>query len=372
MKRSLVPVLAVVLVALVVGIVIGLGTPSNAAIVNGEALPSSQVNDDLAAISASQGYRCYLNAVAYVRTSGSSGLGSISGATPSSYSSSFVANWLDQEITDVLVTQANGRATSISPAELSAARADLIGSMDSTLSQVASTQYACRTNAASILGSMPSSFVDRQVAAQAQSESLIVRGGGTSLDTSSLLHYFVAHASSFDSICVSGILAADKATAAALRAQLVAGADFASVAAASSLDTGSKANGGALGCFAPGTSNYQSVQTDVGSLASGQISQPLPSQQGQYVLLTVTKRTPTAFPSIESYVRRVVLAADAAKSQGSATRLLRRAEVTVNPLYGAWQRQLGGIGVIPPMAPQASLVPAPLLNQPGASNVTGG
>jgi len=79
------------------------------------------------------------------------------------------------------------------------------------------------------------------------------------------------------------ILVADEATAQSIRAQLVAGADFATLAAANSIDTGSKDKGGDLGWFGRGTM-VQEFETAAFALQIGEISQPVQSTDGWHII----------------------------------------------------------------------------------------
>ena len=358
MRRTLLIVLATVVFIVAAGslaLLVGPGPAPNAALVNATPIPNQQVTSDINTVVNNHPYLCYLNAATLVRTSGSSGLGSVTGSKPNTWSPSFVASWLDQEITAEVVAQENAKLGIPAPSatDLALAKADLIGSMDSTLSQVASTAYACPTSATAILDSMPADFVQRQVLAQANSEALLAHEGGVALDDQSLRRYFEENRSHFDTVCVSGILLGNQATASSVRTQLEGGANFADVAAFASQDA-SRTKGGALGCFTPGSANYQSVQTDVGSLAVGQITQPLASQNGKYVLLKVTSRTPSTYESVRSVVRRTALGVDASRVSQQANNLVKNANIWIDPTYGTWNASKGG--VIPTTTPIPAVV----------------
>lgn len=368
-RRALAPVLIAIVVAVVVGAAVGASTKPNAAIVNGQRISEASIDSDLTALAANPSYLCYLNASTLVRTGGQSGLGSVEGAGEGTLSTGFSSQWLDQRVTSTLVAQ---RVAALgiedpTPAQLAAAREDLIGSINSTLAQVSGSQYACATTGAALLESMPTWFTDDQIRAQALSEALLSTLGGRSLTTESLQSYFNANPGDFDTICISGILLADKATAASVRSELEAGADFATTAQAKSIDSATKASGGALGCFSPDSAQYQSVQKDVGSLAVGGLTKPLASSNGAYVILTVTKRSPTSFSSIESIVRRSVLAVAATRASNAAARLVRTAVVWVNPRYGSWSAGASASGVVAPQSPPVSWIPNASANVPSSS-----
>jgi len=366
--RSALAIVSAIVVTAAVAIGIGFAAPSNAAVVNGTTLPTSVVQSDLDAVAGNSAYLCYLNASALVRSNGSAGLSAVSGASAGTYSSSFVSLWMNQEITRTLLEQQAAAAGLPAPssADLAQARIDLTSSIDSTLAQVAGSQYQCPVAAAALLGGMPAAFVERQVTAQALSEAFLARSAGISITPAAVKAYYEAHTSAFDKICISGILVSSKTTAQGIKAQLDAGADFATLAAQDSIDAQSKANGGAIGCFDPTSSQYQSVLTDVGSLAVGGVTDPLPSQSG-YVLLSVTSRTRTPFSGLSTIVRRTMVAGAATKSSAAISTLLHTADVSVNPRYGTWTATAASAGLVPPASPPAASIPNAAANVPGAA-----
>jgi foldase protein PrsA len=368
-RRIVLPLALAVLIALSLGLILGGVVASNAVVVDGANVSQSQASADLATASASPTYLCYLNASALVRSSGQTGLGSVTGSSRSSYSAVFATSWMNQKITSMIIADEVRRRGLSSQAQLVAerAKADLGSAINLTLSDVTGTQAQCKGSAAELLTSLPSSFSSWLVGTQADTEVLLAKLGGIGLDRASLQHFYDQAPSNFDSFCVSGILAASQDSATSLRTQILNGASFASVAAASSLDTTSKANGGAIGCFSPSSASYSSVLKDVGSLAVGQVTQPLASQNGQYVLLSVTSRSPTPFSTIVTEVRQAALAKDSSLAQGEIARLVQRASVDLNPRYGSWVATKAQTGVVPPDSPPSSAILNLSANQPGAS-----
>ena len=78
-------------------------------------------------------------------------------------------------------------------------------------------------------------------------------------------------------------LVADEATAQSVREQLLAGADFATLAAQYSLDTGSKDTGGDLGWFGKGKMLAE-FETAAFALQVGEISQPVQTTAGWHII----------------------------------------------------------------------------------------
>ena len=368
MRRVALPRALAIVVGLTIALIVG-GTANRSALsVEGTHLSASQVNTDLATVSSSTEYLCYLNASALIRSSGHSGLGSVAGSTPATYSATFVTNWLDQKITNLIVShqvQSLGLSAQAT-ADLATAKYDLENSITATLTQVAGSQSQCTGTAASILASLPAATQHELIQAQADSEVILVHDGGIGTDDASLHRYYNASPTSFDTYCVSGILVANQATAQAVRQQLAAGANFAALAAQVSTDA-SKARGGALGFFAPSSGNYNAVLKDVGTIGVGGLTQPLASSGGSYVILTVTSQTPTPYNEIANAVRQSVLAQDAKTAQAKITSVVRHASVSLDPRFGTWTASSVQTGVTPPGSPPAADVLNASANIPGAS-----
>lgn len=134
---------------------------------------------------------------------------------------------------------------------------------------------------------------------------------------------------------VSHILVATLAEAQSLKAQLTAGADFATLARQHSTDQASAIRGGDVGCLdsqqfvAPFAQAAQTVPI-------GQVSDPVQTQFG-FHLIVVSNKPSSA--DIESVALAEVLG------------LARGATVTVDPRYGVWDRRNGR--VVSPVATRA-------------------
>jgi parvulin-like peptidyl-prolyl isomerase len=86
------------------------------------------------------------------------------------------------------------------------------------------------------------------------------------------------------------ILVADEATAQSIRQQLVSGADFGTLAAQVSIDTGSKAKGGDLGWFGRGVMVAE-FESAAFALQVGEISQPVQSTDGWHIIQVLGHET---------------------------------------------------------------------------------
>jgi foldase protein PrsA len=140
------------------------------------------------------------------------------------------------------------------------------------------------------------------------------------------------------SLCPSGInvahiLVKTLPAAQAIRAQLAAGADFATIAKARSIDTTSAKAGGSLGCFATGEfvaafeSATQKAKINVPTA-------PVHSQFGYHIILT-TKYVPPPFSSLQTQIRQQLLS-QLNLLQKFVAAGLKKASVHVDPLYGTW------------------------------------
>jgi PPIC-type PPIASE domain len=126
---------------------------------------------------------------------------------------------------------------------------------------------------------------------------------------------------------VSHILVADEATADAIKRQLDAGGDFAQLATANSTDSGSAANGGALGCLAEG--QYPADFEAVAQVQpTGVVSAPFKIDAG-WDILVVTDQPSKA--DIDN------------ATLGAALRLVDKADVEVDQRYGTWNQKRGTV-----------------------------
>jgi len=367
-RRLSLPLIVLTVVTLGLGLLVGGAGSHPAATVNGAGLSQSTLDKQLSTVTTSRPWLCYMNAAELVRSQGQSGLTSPTGAIKASYSTSFVSNWLNQQVTEEIIHQsaANQHLLPLTGAALYQAQSDLIASMDATLGQVTGSQYDCQATGTQVLGSMPKWFITEQIQAQAESEALLIATGGINLSPASVQAYYDAHSAAFDTYCLSGIVVTTQADGAAAKAAIDGGMSFTDAAAKFSKDTTSAAKGGVLGCFTPATSAYTRVASFAKDLKVGVASDPQANGSNAFLILMVTSRTATPLKDVYNYVQRSILASDASSSSGEARRLIRTASVSVNPRYGTWSSSAALAGVVPPVAPSTkSLLNVPAIT-PGA------
>jgi PPIC-type PPIASE domain len=344
--------------------------PSDAATVNGSSVSQQTLNADVHAIAGSAYYQCYLNSQEYISSQGSQQLPAVVGAGTGQYAgdhptatTAFTANYLSTEVGHQLVFEVAGEHhVTVTQAELKTARANLTQQISSVMSQILQTQqgqdvrYGCSLTGTAIsgtqvLGSMPASFVDNQVQFVATATALQEDLAGVGSSDADLARYYAAHRAEFDSACVSAAVFSSESAAQDAASQVAFGTPFATVAA----NTASS-GGGDQGCHV--LSELESALpsgTDLKSLANGAVSAPI-DDNGTYLLLQITSRTPTPYSKAKADVAAAVQAAGAAATQKALTSDERRASVSVNPQYGVWSAV--NATVLTPLTPD----PADVLN----------
>ena len=159
----------------------------------------------------------------------------------------------------------------------------------------------------------------------------------------------------FLEVHVRHVLVKDKATADAVRRELVSGGDWAAVAKRRSIDTQSKDKGGDLGFNARGatvkpfeTAEFKlAAQGDCKGKTSGScespISQPVKTQFGYHVLQVVGVRLPRLDNDLRAKLEPAVKDRRQQAVQRWFEEQVKTAEVTVNPRFGRWDAENGKV-----------------------------
>lgn len=176
--------------------------------------------------------------------------------------------------------------------------------------------------------------------------------------------YFDDHQAEFGSSCISHILVASKEGAAAARARIVAGEDFAKVAKELSTDTGSKDTGGVLPCG--NTAQYVApFAAAAGKLKVNELSQPVQTDFGFHIIKVTKRDEPTYDAAAKTQATTAVTKLADTQLTEALTKRLSAAKIKVDPQYGVLNPTgSGGLPVIDPKAatPNAKLV------KPGSSS----
>jgi parvulin-like peptidyl-prolyl isomerase len=179
-----------------------------------------------------------------------------------------------------------------------------------------------------IYAKMPAAFRERVERRFLQFEGLTADAKKNVGDAKSI---FEKNKAKYGEVCASHILVKTEKEATAIVADLAKGGDFAAIAKKQSLDPGSGANGGELGCASP--AGY------VPEFAAATISQPLnkvgapvKTQYGFHII-KVLKRTDGTFDKAKAQIEaEMATAPDKAVSDALIGRL-KKAKITVDPKF---------------------------------------
>jgi hypothetical protein len=340
--------------------------PSDAATVNGTSVTQQDLNADVHAIAGSAYYQCYLNSQFYLSSNGTqqlppvvgAGTGQNAGDNPTA-NSAFVANYLETVIAHQLVLQlADERHVSVTQADLATARTDLTHQISGVMTQILQTQqgqdvrYGCSLTGTpltgqQVLNSLPASFVDEQVQFVAAVTVLQEDLAGVGSSQADLERYYAAHRSDFDSVCLSAAVFSSQSAAQDAAFEALGGTPFSTIASGTASSGGGDQGCHVLSELASALPAAAGLQT----LGTGDVSAPI-DDNGTYLLLQITSRTPTPYSEAKSSVASAVQVAGAAATQKAISSDERRSSVSVNPQYGIWVPV--NAAVLTPLAPHPS------------------
>ena len=213
-------------------------------------------------------------------------------------------------------------------------------------------QLATQFGTAAVAGAFPDWFQKRITGRNARAVAVRDALTGVDLSDAGMRRYFDEHKADFAQNCLSHILVRTKEQADAVLARLKAGEDFATVAKATSIDTGSGSKGGDLGCNPKGTFVAEFDEA-ANSLPVGQLSDVVQTQYGYHIIL-VRERKEASFEDSKEQVR----AALTAQTQGAFRQFLLQAvttaQVTLDPRYGTFAPPASNQPpeVVPPVPPK--------------------
>jgi hypothetical protein len=331
-----------------------------AATANGTTISQGALNSQLQTLETTVAGSCLLeleNAnLASISGEGAGGSGT--------YSMTFANAVLNNQVGDLLTKQfAASKGVTVSDADLTTAQSDFASELSGAITQA--VQTAEESGAVSpcegatggaitgqeLLEALPASVRSDQIRDQAVLEQL--RARGADLSEAAVAAYYQANLAQFTTACVSVIATDTQAHADQLVSQINAGASFASVAKASSLDTQTGANGGALGC------NYTTAQVEqslqVQSVTPGQPIAPVQdSSTGQWIIYEVTSQTVAPLSEAGAVARRELLqsTANINRVNKEIVAFARSSDVSVDPRYGTWKV----LTIVPPTSPPSQFL----------------
>jgi hypothetical protein len=339
-----------------------------AASVNGTTIQMGTLNNQLSAYETTQAGACLLTieaAGSAVQVQGQGGSGT--------YDVNFVDGILHQGVSNILYEQyAADRNIHVTSAQLATAQSEVEsffnGSISSQLSQANAVgqQSFCQLNngqavtGAQVLAGLPPSLRSAQIQSQAVEDRLLATG--ITITPAAIANYYAKNPTQFKGACVSAIESDTQAHANALLAQINAGASFASVAKASSLDTNSAPNGGALGCNFTVASVEQELQ--VSSLTVGTPAAPVQNaSSGAWIIFEVTGEVTQSLANATPIIRQDLLRATSNQTRvaNEVKKFARQSSISVDPRYGTWSVAR----IVPPPGPRATDLLAAALNSGG-------
>jgi parvulin-like peptidyl-prolyl isomerase len=327
----------------------------NAATVNGTKITQDQLDDELEAIEANE---------AYVSSIEQGGL-AVRGSGKGTLTNAFVSRVLTRQIFLLLVhDEVVKRKLEITAAERTQAKPAVVQSVggDAVFKQFPAAYQAVliRRNAE---------------VAKLQAEL----AGGKEIGDKEVKDFYDANQEQFSQTCVSHILfgVTDasgqldqeatagqvdrlKGEAAAAKATIDGGADFAAVAKERSVDASNKDQGGNLECGPKGRF-VPEFETAMDALAVGQVSDPVVTQFGVH-LIKVDDRKVQSLEEATPQIQQQLAGEGEAAFSTFLQDALDDAKVTVNPRYGRFSKDGQSPGIIPPDAPTTTV--------PGAGGVT--
>lgn len=332
-KRPLV-LLAATLVAALLLSACGSTTEPDAATVNKTSISRSQLDDELKVIAGNTALAKQLKTQNIDLVPSSGGI-----------SVAVTTGWLTSLVNQVFIDKAfNDKHLKVSAENKTAAKTAAEGIFIN----------------AKIFGQFPKSFQDTVIGRQERIEAVKSSLPQQSAATDAQLQQFFE--STKAQFCPSGtvvahILVKTKPEADAVEAALAQGADFATLAAQKSTDTGSATRGGLVACTDTQqfTQLAASFRTAATATPVGTVSAPVQTEFGFHVIKVAPWDLATARP---------VLAQAYAQQQGTDKPLtaflnqhLKSAKLWVDPRYGTVQRTAAGVAIAPPKTPKPKTRP---------------
>jgi foldase protein PrsA len=319
-----------------------------AATVNGKTISQDALDDELEAI---QGNRAY---VEQVEQGGFQVLGQGSGTL----TNDFVGRVLTRQIFLFLVhEELESKDLAVTDAELRRSKAAVVDSVGGE----------------AVFNAFPKSYQETLQRRDAEVAKLQASLTGDEVTDEDVKAFYDENPEQFAETCVSHILfgVTDAATgqvdreataaqadrlrgeAAAAKAEIDAGADFAALAAQRSVDSSNKDQGGDLEC-GPAGRFVPEFETAMDATAVGAVSDPVQTQFG-FHLIKVTDRKTQSLEEATPAIQQQLEGEGQAEFSSFLQEALEAAKISVNPRYGRFSKDGQSPGIIPPGAPTTTV-----------------
>jgi len=251
------------------------------------------------------------------------------------FDASFTSTVLSREIIyDLVAKDLARRKIVVTPKDLASAR----------------TSASDRTGGDEVFNAFPKSYQDTLVNRTAEVSLLSFALMDQGPPDVAAKAYYDANPDAFSQACVSHILVATEDEANKAKARIDGGEAFAAVAQEVSTDTGSKPKGGELGCFGKENQLVPEFSQAMFSQAVGAVGAPVKTQFGFHVIL-VKSRDVAPYDKVANQARDQAANAAQDKLATWADDAINKANISVNPKYGRWDKQGAQSRVVPPEAP---------------------
>ncbi|MEA2901494.1 MAG: foldase protein PrsA [Actinomycetota bacterium] len=303
-----------------------------AAKVDGKRISEDTLVDELRSIAANEDYLKLVEERQPVRGTGQG-----------TFDSAFTALALTRQIYYTLIEAELGRR------KLSVGDSDLAAAKTLVVQQLSGEE---------VFNKFPQSYQDDLVLRQAELNVLTLAVNELGTPEQAARTYYDNNPNEFATACVSHILVTDEAKANEIKGKLAAGEDFGNLARAESIDEGSKAAGGDLGCdITPATNFVDEFKLAVFTQPVGEVGAPVQTQFG-YHLVKVTKRDVSPYDQVADLARQLVTDAGQEKVLALLQETVQKSRIEINPKYGSFRKTGGSPGVVPPES--GATPPAPI------------
>ncbi|MGI8664193.1 MAG: peptidyl-prolyl cis-trans isomerase [Acidimicrobiales bacterium] len=317
-----------------------------AATVNGKAIPTQALVDELNAIAGNADYLAALEKQAASAKGGAK----VQGATPGSFDVAFATSTLRSQIFYVLIHD---------EVERQRIRADDACATAVRKEVYTSVGFGDAATGEATFAKFSKAYQDTLL--QRDTDLLVLQAhlaNQACVADDAAKAYYDAHPDEFQQTCGSVLVVADQGAADAAAARLKAGEDFAAVATAVSVDKATAAKGGDFGCKTKSELSTNVIPPFF-STPVGQVSQPASVGSG-FVIVKVVSRRQAALEDVRQQAAELAATQASTALQSFVQQSAQSATVTVDPRYGTWNTKTGQIDM-PDAAAQTSTGSGPAL-----------
>lgn len=216
--------------------------------------------------------------------------------------------------------------------------------VDVTEADRAAAEAETRNDYGDELDSLPADYRDALIERNARLVALQIAIEGSAPTADELELYYQDHIDDFTETCLSVITVLDRPAADEAIAELSAGADFAAVAVAHSIDPLTAGDGGHIGCHRTG-SLAPEIEAALARLEVSEVSTPVETGGTVQVLMVMERRTP-ALVAVEGEIMAELGPSPSQSFRTWITDKASSARIEVDPRFGAWNPEQGVVRAV--------------------------